>query len=292
MIAGLALVTYFAFHPRLPFSTGYRVDAVFSSSNGLLKGSPVRVAGVEVGEVVKMGKGPGATTVVTMELGDHGRPVHRDATARIRPRVFLEGGFMIELKPGSPSAPELPERGTIPLPQTAVPTQLHQALGIFDAPVRESLRGTLDVVAEGLSAGGARGLRRLAPELAPVLRDTALGELVGNFATTAAALHDRDRELAATIRQTGRVLAAAPAAMRGVDRALPAVEESVRRLTPAMRVAPRALDTSTKTLLDLGSLVAPSRRPSWRWRPPCATCRPPSRGWPSCSRRSSRSPTA
>jgi virulence factor Mce-like protein len=292
MILGLVLATYFAFHPRLPFSTGYRVDAVFTSSNGLRDGSPVRVAGVEVGKVVEIDRGPGATTVVTMELGDHGRPVHRDATARIRPRVFLEGGFMVELRPGSPSAPELPDRGTIPLPQTAVPVQLHQVLTAFDAPARESLRSTLDATAQALSGGGARGLRRLAPQLAPVLRDTAwvaqaaqgeqahdlsglvratdrlargldrgpaLGDLVGNLATTVDALHDRDRELAAGIRETGRVLAAAPRALRGLDEALPVVDDSVRQLTPALRSAPRALAASTRRLRELGTLVAPAR---------------------------------
>ena len=53
LVVVLGLVTYFAFHPRLPFSHGYRVDAMFQSSSGLRKGSPVRIAGVDVGKVVK-----------------------------------------------------------------------------------------------------------------------------------------------------------------------------------------------------------------------------------------------
>ncbi len=69
---------------------------------GCATGSPVRIAGVDVGKVVDIDEGPGNTTVVTMELNDSGRPVHRDATARIRPRVFLEGGFLVELQPGQP----------------------------------------------------------------------------------------------------------------------------------------------------------------------------------------------
>jgi virulence factor Mce-like protein len=292
MIAGLVLVTYFAFHPRLPFSQGYRVDAVFSSSNGLRNGSPVRIAGVEVGKVVRISRGPGSTTRVTMELSDRGRPVHLDATARIRPRVFLEGGFMVDLRPGSPSAAELEEGGTIPLPQTAVPVQLHQVLSAFDAPARESFRGLLDETATALSGGGADGLKRLAPQLAPVLRDVAwvsqaaqgeqahdlsglvratdrlargldrgpaLGDLVGNLATTVDALHDRDADLGASIRETGQVLASTPRALRAVDEALPVVDESVRTLTPALRAAPRALAASTRRLRDLGTLVAPAR---------------------------------
>ncbi len=107
MMAALAVVTYFAFHPSLPFVDGYRIEAVFQSSNGLRTGSPVRIAGIDVGKVVDIKNGPGNTTVAVLEIKDGGRPVHRDATAHIRARVFLEGGFLVELRPGSPSAPEL-----------------------------------------------------------------------------------------------------------------------------------------------------------------------------------------
>jgi phospholipid/cholesterol/gamma-HCH transport system substrate-binding protein len=231
---------------------------------------------------------------VTMEVGERGRPVHRDATARIRPRVFLEGGFMVELRPGSPSAPELPGDGTIPLPQTAVPVQFHQLLSTFDAPARDSMRRIVDTTARGLAGGGADGLRTLAPELRPVLRESAwvadalrgersddlstlirstsrisaaldrdhgrIGDLVANLATTAQAFADRDAELAATIAEASGTVAAAPPAMRSVDAALPIVERSVRQLTPALEIAPAAFRRSTATVRELGSLVAPGRR--------------------------------
>jgi virulence factor Mce-like protein len=294
MVIALVLLTYFAFNPKVPFTTGYRVDAVFSSSSGLRNGSPVRVAGVDSGKVVGLSDGPGDTTVVTMELSESGRPVHRDASAKIRPRVFLEGGFMIELHPGSPSAPELSDDGTIPLPQTSTPVQFHHLLSTFDAPARDSFRTILDTFARGLDRGGAEGLRSLAPELRPLLRDTAwmaqamrgsegddvstligsmnritraldsdpgrLGDLVGNLATTAQAFHARDRELAATIGEASETVGSAPRAMRSVDAALPVVERSTRQLTPAMRVAPRAFRRATALMRELGGLAAPSRR--------------------------------
>jgi phospholipid/cholesterol/gamma-HCH transport system substrate-binding protein len=294
MAIGLVLLTFFTFNPKVPFTSGYRVDAVFSSSSGLRKGSPVRIAGVDAGKVVGLSDGPGDTTRVTMEIEEGGRPVHRDATAKIRPRVFLEGGFLIELKPGSPSAPEVPDDGTIPLPQTAVPVQFHNLLSTFDAPARDSFRTMLDGFARGLDGGGAQGLKTLAPELRPLLRDTAwvaqamrgregddlsatvasmsritraldrdpgrLGDMVGNLATTAQAFHARDRELAATISEASGTVGSAPRAMRSVDATLPVVERSVRQLTPAMEVAPRAFRRATATIRELGGLVAPSRR--------------------------------
>ena len=45
--------------------------------------------------------------VLVMELDDAALPLHEDATAKIRPRIFLEGNFFVDLKPGTPGAPEL-----------------------------------------------------------------------------------------------------------------------------------------------------------------------------------------
>jgi len=294
ILLAVGLVTYFAFNPSLPFTHAYRVQAVFKSSNGLRDGSPVRIAGITVGNVVEIDDGPGSTTVVTMEIKDNGRPVHRDAMARVRPRVFLEGGFLVELEPGSPSAPELPDNGTLPLAQTTVPVQFHQVLTVLDAPTRQSLRGGIDTLAGGLGDGGAAGLRTLAPELRPLLRDTAwvaeaargtepddvselvrstnriavaldrrpeqLGSLVDNLATTAAAVRSRDGELAASIGELSRVLRATPPALRALDGALPALERAGDHLAPALPVAPRAFRETAEAMRELGRLAAPRRR--------------------------------
>ncbi|HEX5910724.1 MAG TPA: MlaD family protein [Thermoleophilaceae bacterium] len=294
LIVGLVLVTWFSFNPRLPFSSGYRVHAVFQSSNGLRDGSPVRVAGITVGAVVDIGEGPGNTTVVTIELKDSARPVRRDATVRIRPRVFLEGGFLAELQPGSPSAPELRDGGTIPLAQTSIPVQFHQTMDVLDHPGRQALRTSLDAVAGGLADGGADGLRTLAPELRPLLRDTAwfaeaargtrpddvsrlvratsrvaaaldrpperLGSLVDNLAVTASAVRSRDTQLSASIAELNGVLRATPAAVRALDAGLPALERAGRHVGPALPIAPRAFRDTTAAVRSLGRLTAPGRR--------------------------------
>ena len=48
--------------------------------------------------------------VLVMELKDSALPLHEDATAKIRPRIFLEGNFFVDLKPGTPGSPELDVR--------------------------------------------------------------------------------------------------------------------------------------------------------------------------------------
>ena len=55
---------------------------------------------------------------VTFTVSDEGLPIHKDATVTIRPRLFLEGNFFLDLQPGSPSAPDLSSGSTIPVTQT------------------------------------------------------------------------------------------------------------------------------------------------------------------------------
>ena len=50
---------------------------------------------------------------VTMAIDDEGLPIHKDATAKIRSRIFLEGNFFVDLKPGTPSAPNVDDGDTI-----------------------------------------------------------------------------------------------------------------------------------------------------------------------------------
>ena len=46
-------------------------------------------------------EGEGAA-MVTMEMKDAGLPIKEDAELKIRPRIFLEGNFFVDLEPGSP----------------------------------------------------------------------------------------------------------------------------------------------------------------------------------------------
>ncbi len=69
----------------------------------------------------------------------------------IRPRIFLEGNFFLDVKPGSPSAPEVPDGGTIPITQTATAVQLDQILTTLQAPDRENLSKLLRGYGEALN---------------------------------------------------------------------------------------------------------------------------------------------
>jgi phospholipid/cholesterol/gamma-HCH transport system substrate-binding protein len=148
----LAVGIYFGFAKDVPFTHDFRVKAVFESSNSIRKNSPVRIAGVNVGKVVKVDGKPGTdAAVVTMEIKKKGLPIHKDATIKIRPRIFLEGNFFVDVKPGTPTAPTIDDGDTIPVTQTATPVQFDQLLSVLQSDTRDSLRKTLDGLGTGLS---------------------------------------------------------------------------------------------------------------------------------------------
>ena len=130
---------YLAFTKHIPFTSyGYELNATFANSANIAKNSPVRISGVEVGKVISSSR-EGDATKVTFTVDDEGRPIHDDAFAAIRPRIFLEGNFFIELDPGSPSASELDSGETIPVSHTSTAVQLDEILTALQAPVRADL---------------------------------------------------------------------------------------------------------------------------------------------------------
>ncbi len=98
-----------------PFASKFTVHVLFSSANGLRPDSFVRIAGINVGTVTNVAPVQGCKLTadtekrcqmadVTMEIQDNGLPLHSDATFAIRPRIFLEGNFFVDVKPGTPSS--------------------------------------------------------------------------------------------------------------------------------------------------------------------------------------------
>ncbi|WP_026910507.1 MlaD family protein [Patulibacter minatonensis] len=150
----VAIGCFFAFTKSVPFKHHYEITAVVRTSNLLAKGSPVRIAGVPVGTVVGSGRhGDGQDAEIRLRIdGDGRRTLRRDASLRIRPRLFLEGNFYVDLQPGSPDAPAMPDGGVIPVTRTAVPVQLDQVLAALPADTRGGLRETVHGLGDALGS--------------------------------------------------------------------------------------------------------------------------------------------
>ena len=155
-IVVLILLTYGGFTKFAnPFASPFTVHAVFANANSLRPDSLVRIAGVNVGKVSGISPVKGSQAAnVTMTISDNGLPIHSDATFWIRPRIFLEGNFFVDVNPGSPSAPQVSSGHTFPVQQSRDPVQLDQVLSSLQANTRANLQTLLKEYGTGLTKGG------------------------------------------------------------------------------------------------------------------------------------------
>jgi phospholipid/cholesterol/gamma-HCH transport system substrate-binding protein len=141
----LAVAVFLGASKDIPFTRPFELKAMFENAPPIYKNQSVRIAGVEVGKVsgVEPVGGDSPAVVVTMKMKDEGLPIHKDATIKVRPRLFFEGNLFFDVKPGTPEAGDVEDGDTIPVSQTSAPVQLDQVLGTLDTDTREDLQKLL-----------------------------------------------------------------------------------------------------------------------------------------------------
>jgi virulence factor Mce-like protein len=195
-LAVSAVLLFLGFTKDIPFTRPFEVNAVFQSANSIRPNSPVRIAGVDVGKVKAVEPHEGTdAAVVVMQIDDDGLPLHADATAKIRPRIFLEGNFFVDLTPGSPQAPELDDGDTLKVTQTATPVQLDEVLTALQSDARQDLKDLLDGLAVALTAE-------------PTPAEDADADPLARGETAAQSLNDAYDDIPAAERTTSQVLEA------------------------------------------------------------------------------------
>jgi phospholipid/cholesterol/gamma-HCH transport system substrate-binding protein len=249
---------YLAFTGHVPFTSyGYELNATFSNSANVALNSPVRIAGVDVGKVISTER-DGDATKVTFTVDGSGRPIHDDAFAAIRPRIFLEGNFFVELDPGSPSAPELDSGGTIPVSRTSTAVQLDEVLTALQSPVRADLSRLLESYGTALThePSAAEDLTQL-PEVKGKTGAEALngafkyGGDAGRYSSqvTNALLGTQPRDLSRLVAGAGRTFGA-----------LASREEDLKGLIDNFNVFTGALAAQSANLSTTIHLLAPTLR--------------------------------
>jgi phospholipid/cholesterol/gamma-HCH transport system substrate-binding protein len=278
-IVVIAVFTYFGFTKANPFASPYELKAVFATTNGLKSNSPVRVAGVEVGRVVKVeGIGGSQAAKVTMEIKKKALPLHRDAQLKIRSRIFLEGNFFVDIESGTPESPVLHSGDTVPMQQTSTPVQLGDVVRVLNSDTRGDLQTFLDEYSlKGLGDGGAEAFNRTIPfmeraykstalvndallgsdpahDTHRVLRGTqrvaaaltvdeeALKNLVTNLNTTAGAIASEDTSLEASIPALRDTLRAGMPALASLNGALPSLRAFAIEALPGVRSSKATID--------------------------------------------------
>jgi virulence factor Mce-like protein len=293
VLSAIVIFTYLGFSKDIPLvNPQFKLQAVFPSSNNIRTNSPVRVAGVNVGKVTAIERvAPGASAArVVMQIQEKGLPIHKDAVLKIRPRIFLEGNFFVDIQPGSPSAPVVDDGDTIPINQTSAPVQLDQILTALQSDTREDLKKLLQDLGDGLEGEGGKGYNRSIDfwkdayrdsaivndatlgtaehDLSGYVRDAgalaaaldrnagALKSLITDFNTTARAFAVRDDQLQEAVAELPRTLRAAQPALAALNRAFPPLKRFVADLRPGVRSSGPTLDASLPFAKEVRGLLS------------------------------------
>ena len=245
------VAAYFIFTKALPFTSHYTINAVVRSSSLLEPGSPVRIGGVTVGKVSSTGRYRRTDlSLVTMEV-DSGGEIHRDATIQIRPRLFLEGNFYVQLAPGTPSSPALRSGGTIPLAHTTDPVQIDQVFDALPSTVRRDLQKTL----AGLgTAFGAKPTAAQDKQLLKAVRGLTGGQALNRvFNNSTAALRDSGLDAQALTGTDGTALAKS---ISGFAKASTGLTRADKQLGPLIDNFDKTLQATAAQQQSLRATVA------------------------------------
>ncbi len=293
----LTILTFNRFGGSLPLApAGYRVEIPVRDATGVVEGSDVQVSGVDVGQVVGVGR-EGAKAVATLEIDSWYAPVRSDAKAIVRQKTPVGEGY-IELTPGSADAPAVADGGRIRTQNVRRQVPLDAFLETFDEATRQRLRSSFadlsrafDGRGEDLNTAFGR-LGSFAPRYNSVLevvdgeraslrqlfrQSGAMLESAGRNSSALEALvlygrevfgetARRDRELRATmdalppflaqLRRTSNVLTSSSDELHT---AMLSLEPSVPLFAPALRAAAAANPQLTRVFRRLPRLQAASR---------------------------------
>jgi len=199
---GVLTFLWLSFGGTVPLKPkGYRFEVAFPRAGQLAQNADVRIAGITVGHVAKIGVDPrGNHALVTIEVDRKFAPIHRDAQAVLRSKT-IGGETYVEITSGSRGAPALPDGARLPPGQVVNTVQLEDLLNAFDP---QDAQGVL-----GLAAGPRRRDQR--PRREPQQRARRVPAAGGERERGAGgARHPAERGAAARAQRRHRVPRAQP----------------------------------------------------------------------------------
>ncbi|HLH66839.1 MAG TPA: MlaD family protein [Solirubrobacteraceae bacterium] len=298
--AGLLIFLWVSFGGPLPLAAkGYRFSVEFDQAAELAPQAQVQISGVPVGRVVSVSldRRTGLDRAV-IEIDSRYAPRPADTRAILRAKTLL-GETYVQLSPGTPGGPMLPDGGTLPRAQVAPTVQLDQILSALDPATRRAFetwmqQGGIALTGRGEQFNAAFAdlypfatdvdsvlavLRRDAAQTSALLRyggqvfaalgrsPEALRGLVKNGAATFAATAARDAQLADAVRALPSFLTQARLTVTRLDSfarlARPLVDElrpAAAQLTPVLEGTVRLAPELRSLLSDLGPLTGASAR--------------------------------
>jgi virulence factor Mce-like protein len=280
----LALALLLSGCALMPNNGSYTLTAEFTRSYNLFPGSPVRVAGIEVGTIADVSVPEGGQHVEVELRIDQDHEIPEDTTAIVVPETLI-GERYIQLSPFEGGA-ALEDGATIPLDRTLVPFEFDEVLenlnqfvggleedevGRFIGNFAEVLDGqgdqlgrTIDQAHEaiGVLKDNDQELIDLASRLADLnttlaTRDEQLGQIIQDFNLLATSLVDDRTDIDAALTGLVRVTDQLAGLLETNRERL---EEDIATLTRVGRTAQRNLDYISLGILSSAELFRHAER--------------------------------
>lgn len=229
VLAGLFAVTVILVNQRASLPSWvpvigtdfFHLEADFSTAQAVTpgQGQSVDIAGIKVGEVsgVKLENGH---AVVSMSIDNKYAPlIHDNASLLLRPKTGLND-MVVEVDPGTTTAPEMKENATVPLASTQPQVNPDEILAGLDADTQQFLKLLLANGAEALDPAQGRdvklsnALRRLDPFARDIskisgalaTRRQNIANSIHNFQLLSTELGNRDQDLVNFVDSSNAVL--------------------------------------------------------------------------------------
>src|SRR6185312_9290002 len=186
---GILLFLWVSFGGPVPLKPkGYEFKVAFPEATTLPTQADVRIAGVNVGKVVKLqlDKG-GARTLATIDLQKAYSPIPKDTKAILRQKTLL-GETYVELAPGDAHTAKLADGGRLADTQVEPTVELDEILSAFDPSTRKAFRQWIQQSAQTIQGGRGQDLNDALGNLQGFAQDGA--DVLGVLDQQSADLHN------------------------------------------------------------------------------------------------------
>jgi virulence factor Mce-like protein len=255
----VALLAAAVLAQRLLAPASYLLQIPTADASGIYAGSDVTIGGTNAGTVRSVSLAASGNAVITAAIDPAFAPVHRDATAQLRPKSLL-GEMYVALDPGS-AGPALPSGSALTALQVNRSTDLQQVFNTFDQPTRAKLQTLVDELGGGLAGRGSQlneaipaGSHDLA-DLAAITstlsaRDTELQSVLAALSTVTAELarSDHRQQLGVLISSTQRLMANLRGQQAQLQRAVVTADSALGDLRQGLQGTAPALSDIAATL--------------------------------------------
>lgn len=273
---GLSAASYILVHQRfylpswVPVVGSDFVDytADFKTAKAVVpgQGQTVAISGVTVGEIGQVNLVNGRGRVTMKIRREFAGRIHTNATAALRPRTPLQD-MIIQLDPGTKSAPLLKAGGNIPAARTMTPTEFDDIISEFDGDTRQYLAILLQQGAKGLGDDGGKQLGGVLRGIEPATvysariakalktREAQAARAVTNLEKVSDAIGQNDEAL-------GSVISDSSEAFQAIAETRADLSELIQNSPGALRKTQELLETGGSISTDLAKASSNLERPT------------------------------